>query len=131
MYYHPIRHILRTSEQRILLGLSQANLVGLAAGFFLALLLWQRFPFLPTLPTFGLGLVAGAVVTCRWAGWPIYRHLAWATRYALRHLWRPQLYDLDTTSAYRPDPATGLLLLPWPEAAAPDARPTTPLEVAA
>ena len=51
MYYRPLRHIFRTGEQKILLGLSQANLVGLAAGGFLAMLLLQRFPFLPLLPT--------------------------------------------------------------------------------
>jgi hypothetical protein len=117
MYYRPLRHIFRTGEQKILLGLSQANLVGLAAGGFLAMLLLQRFPFLPLLPTAAVWLLLGAGVTFRYRGWPIYLHLYRAARYNLRHTMRPDAFDIDTTTFYRADLAEGPLLLPPLEAA--------------
>jgi hypothetical protein len=126
MYYRPLRHIFRTGEQKILLGLSQANLVGLAAGGFLAMLLLQRFSFLPLLPTAAVCLLIGAGVTFRYRGWPIYLHLYRAARHTLRHAVRPGAFDIDTTTFYRADPAEGPLLLPALEtdpALPPDADP--------
>jgi hypothetical protein len=116
MYYRPLRHIFRTGEQKILLGLSQANVVGLAAGGFLAMLLLQRFAFLPLLPTAAVCLLSGAGVTFRYRGWPIYLHLYRAARHTLRHAVRPGAFDIDTTTFYRADPAEGPLLLPALEA---------------
>ncbi len=114
MIYKPIRHIFRSSEQKLLLGLSQANLIGMAAGFFVAITLIQRLPDLPFVPILAVGLLLGAAVTFRWAGWPIYLQLYRAARYWFRHTLRPRTYDVDTTTYYRPDLTDQPLLLPWP-----------------
>lgn len=123
MIYKPIRHIFRTSEQKMLLGLSQANLIGMAGGGFLGIMLIQRFPDLPFLLVLGIGLLLGAAVTFRWAGWPIYLQLYRAARYGVRHALRPQAYDVDTTTYYRPDLSEGPLLLPFPEDSLPAEGP--------
>ncbi len=121
MFYKPIRHIFRTSEQKLLLGLSQANLIGMGAGGFVAMMLLQRFPGLPFLPVIAGCVLAGAAVTFRWAGWPIYLHLARAARYGVRHTLRPHAYDVDMTTYYRPDLADAPLLLAGPEDDLPNA----------
>jgi pimeloyl-ACP methyl ester carboxylesterase len=115
MFYKPLRHIFRTSEQKLLLGLSQANLIGMAAGGFVAMALLQRFPGLPFLLTIAVCVLLGTAVTFRWAGWPIYLQLYRAARYELRHTLQPQAYDVDSTTYYRSDLGEGLLLLPVPD----------------
>src|SRR5690348_2271628 len=98
MFYKPLRHIFRTSEQKLLLGLSQANLIGTGGGGFIAMMLLQRFPALPFLLTVAVCVLSGAAITFRWAGWPIYVHLGRAARYGMRHTLRPHAYDVDTTT---------------------------------